>query len=142
MLKKSIALFALVFVTGCAQFGPTQAERQAVRIESSPGVAVVYLIRSNPDVSYLTAPVVVNDRMVGATYAGTYMRLEVPAGRVHMSGYAGDNGSLTMDVQADRVYFVQHTVSGSWRVTNPHSFFRVIDEARARSVLVGASRLS
>lgn len=141
MLKKSISLFALLFVTGCTQLAPTQAERQAVRIEGSPGVAVVYLVRSNPDLSYLTAPVVVNDRMVGSTHAGTYMRLEVPPGRVHISGYAGDNGAITMDVQADRVYFVQHTVAGSWRVTSPHSFFRVIDEARARSVLVGASRV-
>jgi hypothetical protein len=39
------------------------------------------------------------------------------------------------------VYFVQHTVIGSWRVTSPHSFFRVIDEARARSILAGASKV-
>lgn len=141
MLKKLIPVLLVLFVTGCAQLGTTPAERQAVRIEGTPGVAVVYVIRSNPDVSYLTAPLVVNDRMVGSTYAGTYMRLEVPAGRVHISGYAGDNGSITLDVQADRVYFVQHAVSGSWRATNPLSFFRVIDEARARSVLVGASRV-
>jgi hypothetical protein len=141
MLKKLTAISLILFVTACAQFGPTQAERQAVRIEGTPGVAVVYLVRANPDASYLTAPIVVNDRMVGATHAGTYMRLEVPAGRVLISGYAGDNGAIAMDVQADRVYFVQHTVVGSWRVTSPHSFFRVIDEARARSVLTGASRI-
>jgi hypothetical protein len=141
MLQKFAAGFIVLFVTACAQLAPTQAEKQAVRIEGTPGVAVVYLVRSNPDVSYLTAPVVVNDRMAGATHAGTYIRLEVPAGRVRISGYAADNGAMAMDVQADRVYFVQHTVVGSWRVTNPHSFFRVIDEARARSVLAGASRV-
>jgi len=38
-------------------------------------------------------------------------------------------------VQPDRIYFVQHTVSGSWRATNPHSFFSMMNEARARAAL-------
>jgi hypothetical protein len=142
MLNKWMGIFAVAgLLSGCAQFGPGATEREAVRIEGTPGAAVIYLVRTNPDVSYLTAPIVVNDRMAGATHAGTYMRLEVPAGRATISGYAGDNGAISLDVQAGRVYFVQHTVAGSWRVTNPHSFFRVIDEARARGALVGASRV-
>jgi hypothetical protein len=66
------------------------------------------------------------------------MRLEVAPGRHHISGYGHDNGAITLDVQADRIYFVQHTVSGSWRSTSPHSFFTVINEARARAAMAGA----
>jgi hypothetical protein len=104
-------------------------------------MAVIYIVRTVPDVSYLTAPVVVGDRMVGATYAGSYIRVEVPAGRHLISGYASDNGSLRVDVQADRIYFVQHSVAGSWRTPNPISFFRIIDEARARAAMVGALKV-
>lgn len=140
MLKTWIGILAvLASLAACAPFPPA-AETQAVRIEGTPGMAVIYLVRTRPDVSYLTAQVVVDDKIMGATFAGTYMRIEVPAGRRHISGYGHDNGALTLEVQADRIYFIQHTVSGSWRATSPHSFFRVIDEARARAAMVGASR--
>lgn len=140
MLKTWIGILAvLASLAACAPL-PTAPEAQAIRIEGTPGMAVIYLVRTRPDVSYLTAQVAVDDRMVGATFAGTYIRIEVPAGRRHLSGTGQDNGALKLDVQADRVYFVQHTVIGSWRTTNPHSFFRVIDEARARAAMVGASQ--
>jgi hypothetical protein len=141
MSKTWIRVFSvLALLSGCAQLGPTPAPQQAVRIENTPGMAVVYLVRTRPDISYLTAPIVVDEKYIGPTYAGTYMRLELPAGRHVISGYAADNGAITLNVQADRVYFVQHSVSGSWRATSPHSFFTVIDEPRARAAMAGASR--
>jgi hypothetical protein len=91
-----------------------------------------------PDLSYLTATLNLDDQMIGSTHAGTYMRLEVAPGRHRITGYGQDNGAITLDVQADRVYFVRHTVSGSWRATNPHSHFSVIDEAQARAAMAGA----
>jgi hypothetical protein len=142
MLKTWIGILsAIALLSGCAQMGPSPAENQSVRIEGTPGRAVVYIVRTYPDLSYLTTPVVVADRMVGATHAGTYIRVELPPGRHVISGYAQDNGAMTLDVQADRVYFVRQTVSGSWRATNPHSFFSVIDEARARAAMARASRI-
>lgn len=140
MLKALIgfsAAIALAVLAGCAPMTTTPQYATPV-VQGTPGKAVVYLVRTRPDLSYLTASVQLNDQMIGATYAGTYFRLELPAGRHRLSGYGSDNGSLTFDVQADRVYFVQHTVSGSWRAVNPHSFFRVIDEARGRAALANA----
>ena len=141
MFKIFIRMLSVVaLLSGCAQFGPSPAAMQAVRIEGTPGMAVVYLVRTRPDVSYLTAPLMVDDRPVGATYAGTYMRFELPPGRHVIRGYAQDNGTIAMNLQADRVYFVQQAVLGSWRVTSPLSSFTVIDENRARAAMVGASR--
>ena len=133
-------LVLLALLAGCASMGPGAQDTQAVRIEGTPGKAVIYLVRTHPDLSYLTAQVTIGDTLIGSTYAGTYYRVEVPAGRHKLSGTVQDNGSLTIDVQADRVYFVQHSVSGSWRATNPHSFFKVIDETRGRAAMVGAER--
>ena len=92
-------------------------------------------MRTRPDLSYLPTTIKLNDQMIGSTYAGTYFRLEVQPGRHVLTGYGEDNGSITLDVQADRLYFVQHTVSGSWRATSPHSFFRIIPESEGRAVV-------
>jgi hypothetical protein len=141
MSKSWIRLLSvLALLSGCNQLGPTSTAAEAVRIENTPGMAVVYVVRTRPDLSYLTAPIVVDEKFVGPTYAGTYIRLELPPGRHVISGYAQDNGAITVDVQADRVYFVQHSVSGSWRATSPHSFYTVNTEARGRAAMVGASR--
>ena len=133
-------LVVLALLTACAPLSPDPAA-QAVRIESTPGMAVIYLVRTVPDVSYLATPVVIDDRMIGSTFAGTYYRIEVPAGHHRLRGYAQDSGSLDLELQADRVYFVQHTVSGSWRATSPNSFFRLMDETNARAAMARASRL-
>jgi hypothetical protein len=132
-------LVAIVSLAACA-IGPTAQQTQAVRIEGAPGVGVVYLVRSNPDLSYLPATVTVDGRLIGTTYAGTYIRMQLPAGRHRLSGYAVDSGAINLDVQPDRVYFVHQTVAGSWRSpSSMTSFFRLIDEQRARGMMVGAT---
>jgi hypothetical protein len=139
-IKARIALLAaLVVIAACAPL-PT-ADPQAVRIEGTPGMSVIYLVRTNPDLSYVPAQIALDDRMLGVTYAGTYFRLEVPAGRHRISGFGVDGGTITIDTQADRIYFIRQTVAGSWRSpTSLSSFYSVIDEARARAAMAGASR--
>lgn len=141
MSGKWSVLIAVLILSACTSMSPPRSSTAAApQIESAPGKAVIYIVRTRPDMSYLAAPLALDDRMIGATYAGTYLRLEVPPGRHRITGYAQDNGSITIDTQADRVYFVQHTVSGSWRATSPMSFFHVMDEARARAAMAGAVR--
>jgi len=138
MLKRLCVLAAIAILAGCNSMSLYNPQAQGPRIEATPGKAVIYVVRTRPDMSYLTAPIMLDDRMIGSTYAGTYYRLEVDPGRHRISGYSADNGAITLDVQADRIYFVQHTVSGSWRATNPHSFFSMMNEARARAALATA----
>ena len=144
MLKTWISLIAaagsLLTLAACAPMSPAPSSAAAPAIQGSPGKAVIYLVRTRPDASYLTGAVTLNGDMIGATYAGTYMRLEVPPGRHRLGGYGHDTGAINLDVQSDRVYFVQHSVSGSWRAQSGHSFFTVIDENRARAAMAGASR--
>jgi hypothetical protein len=135
MFKVWMAVVATVaLLGGCTSMAPAP-QSSVPRIEGAPGKAVVYIVRTRPDMSYLAAPLVVDDRMIGASYAGTYFRLELAPGRHRISGYGQDNGAMTLDVQPDRLYFIQHTVSGSWRATSPHSFFSVMNEGRARAAM-------
>lgn len=140
MPRSWIAIIGVVILSACTSMSPPSQRAAAPQIEGAAGKAVIYIVRTRPDVSYLATPLVLDDRMIGATYAGTYLRLEVPPGRHRITGYAQDNGAITLDTQADRVYFVQHTVSGSWRATSPTSFFHVMDETRARAAMAGATR--
>jgi uncharacterized protein DUF2846 len=138
MFKALIGIVAALLLAACAPMSTAPQSNVGPRIESVPGKAVIYLVRTRPDLSYLTTTIVLDDQIVGATYAGTHFRFEVAPGRHRISGYGQDNGAITLDVQADRVYFVQHSVSGSWRATSPHSFFTVLDEARGRAALARA----
>src|SRR5688572_26823974 len=115
MLKTWIGIFvALAALAACAPMTPAPASGAAApAIQGTPGKAVVYLVRTRPDTSYLTGAITVDGDLVGVTHAGTYMRLELTPGRHRIGGYTHDTGAITLDVQADRVYFVQHSVSGS-----------------------------
>jgi hypothetical protein len=138
MLKTLIgtALFAFALLTGCTSLSTLPPAGSSPRVEGTPGKAVVYLVRTRPDISYLAAPLIVDDRMIGATHAGTYFRLELTPGRHQIRGYGEDPGVITLDLQGDRVYFIQQSVAGSWRATNPQSFFTMLTENRGRAALV------
>lgn len=130
----TLALLALL--AACAQLPPTAEDVQAKKFESVPGKAVLYLVRSNPDLGNLPATVTLNDVMMGTSYMGTYFRWELPAGRHRIAGYAADIGGITVDLQPDRIYFVQQFVQGGGRVPSPRSSFSVIDERRGRAVVL------
>ena len=68
-----------------------------VRFEHAPGKAVIYLVRDDPDISREVSTVMLDDNMMGSTYPGTYFRWVVDPGRHQIRGYAGDNGSFTLD---------------------------------------------
>jgi len=139
MFKTWIGILAALALTAACAPLPTYAPQDA-RIEGTPGKAVIYLVRSRPDLGPLPAQVVINDNLIGSTHPGTYYRLEVPAGRQRITGYTQDTGAITLDTQAGGVYFVQHRVSGTWRSPTPHSFFSVINEAQARAVMARGAR--
>jgi hypothetical protein len=132
-------LAALALTAACAPF--QQPDPQAVRIEGTPGMAVIYIVRTRPDISYVPAQIALDGNLLGTTHAGTYFRLEVPAGRHRISGYGVDAGDITLNTQAGQIYFIRQSVAGSWRSpTSLSSFYTVIDEARARAAMAGAEK--
>ena len=138
MLRLLILVLALA---GCAPLPPSPQDLEAKRFETVPGKAVIYLVRDDPDISREVATVMLDDHMMGSTYPGTYFRWVVEPGRHQIRGYAGDNGSITIDVGPNRMYFVQQSV-GRFFTGFAQSMFRMIPEpygraAVARAELVG-----
>ena len=139
MFKNAIGMLAVaLLVTACAL--PPQPDPASVRIESTPGSAVIYVVRSRPDLGPVPAQVTVNDQVIGTTYPGVYYRVEVPPGLTRLAGTGVDNGAIKLQTQAGGIYFVQQRVAGTWREPGPHSFFSMIDERSARVVMAAGER--
>jgi hypothetical protein len=98
---------------------------------------VIYLVRNDPDISREVGTVMLDDQMMGSTYPGTYFRWVVEPGRHQIRGYAGDAGSMTIDVGADRMYFIQQSVSRLFHGF-AQSFFSFIPESYGRTAVLRA----
>jgi hypothetical protein len=129
-------LLLLAFVlAGCAPLPPSPADIEAKRFDSVPGKAVIYVVRSEPDISREVSTLMLDDNMMGSTYPGTYFRWVVEPGRHQIRGYAGDNGAITIDAAPDRIYYVQQTVSRMFQGF-AQSFFRPIPEPHGRAAVL------
>jgi hypothetical protein len=128
-------LLLALLVAGCAPLPPSPEDIAAKRFEQVPGKSVIYLVREYPDLSREVATVMLDDQMMGSTHPGTYFRWVVEPGRHQIRGYAGDNGSITIDVGPDRMYFIQQSVSLFFHGF-AQSFFRLIPESYGRAAVL------
>ena len=126
-------LLLVLMLAGCAPLPPSPADIAAKRFEHVPGKAVIYLVRDLHDFSRDASTVMLDDNMMGSTYPGTYFRWEVEPGRHQIRGYAGDNGSFTIDAAPDRMYFIQQSVSRMFHGF-AQSFFRAVPEPYGRAI--------
>lgn len=128
-------MLLVLVVASCAPLPPTPQDIEAKRFEPAPGMAVIYLVRDRPDISREASSVILDDSMMGTTYPGTYFRWVVAPGRHQIRGFAGDSGSMTLDVAADRMYFVQQSYTRGFSGFG-QSFFRPIPEPYGRGAVL------
>ena len=128
-------------LSACVQLPPSPQDIQAKRFETAPGRAVIYLVRTYPDLGDVPAPLWLDNQVMGATYMGTYFRWEVAPGRHQIAGYGADHGTITLDTQADRVYYVQQVVRGGPRANSPYSTFRIVNETQGRAYVSSSTLL-
>ncbi len=131
-------LLAMLLITGCAQLPPLPEDAVAKRFEPRSDRAVIYLARPAVDPAFI-APVMLDDLMIGSTYSGTYMRIELPAGTHIVRGMAGDSGSIKITVAAGQIYYLQHRAYGHRSFVS--SSFDQVDPGQGR-LLVSRGQLS
>jgi len=136
MLRAFFLSLALV-LAACAPLPPSPADLEAKQFHPVPGKAVIYLVRERPDFVYDAAGIMLDDRMVGSTYPGTYMRLVVEPGPHEIRGFAGDNGRFRLDVPPDGVYFVQQSVTRMFAGPT-QSMFRPVPDHYGRAMVMRA----
>ena len=127
-----LLLILALAIAACAPLPPSPQDLEAKRFEAVSGKAVIYVVRHYPDISREVATLMLDDRMMGSTYPGTYFRWVVEPGRHVIRGYAADAGGITLDVQPGRIYFIAQSVSEFFNGF-AQSFFRVIPEPYGRA---------
>lgn len=131
-------LLAAVLLAGC-QLPLTPEDLQARKFEAVPGRAVIYLVRINPDFNDRQAQVRIGGKLLLKVYPGTYYRWVVDPGKHTITGYAGDIGTITVQAEAGRVYYVRQQMTPFSRMPNSQFFLVGEKEGRAevqRAVLL------
>jgi hypothetical protein len=137
---KSIYMILWGFlVSGCVQLPPTPQDTQAKKFESVPGKAVIYIVRPVVD-SNVQGPLSFPGGMI-STHRGTYYRLEVTPGAQRIEGAGASTAAITVQAEAGKIYFVEHTVFGSLREGLLSMALRRIDEDRGRKMVSEATLL-
>jgi hypothetical protein len=126
-------LLVVMLLAGCVQLPPSPEDLQAKKFEAVPDKAVIYLVRDSPDFSDVQAQIRVGDKLLFKTYPGTYYRWEVPAGKHTITGYGEDIGTITVQVERGRIYFVQQRVTG---LRVPSSHFELVREPEGRAAVL------
>ena len=103
----------LLVLAGCAryQIPPSPQQIADQKFEPVPGKAVIYVVQ-NPFGNY-NAAVRFDDGTVITTWPGTFYRwVTTPGTHKIVSADANLSAHVTVNVEAGKIYFVQHMVRG------------------------------
>lgn len=131
---------AALSLAACVQLPPTPQDLQAKKFEAVPDKAVIYLVRDYPDFSDHAAPVWLGDKIMITTHPGMYYRWEAPPGAHRITGAFADIGTITLQTEPGRIYFVRQQLSPFLRF--PQSYFYVVSEPQGRAAVMRGVLLS
>jgi hypothetical protein len=97
-------------LTACVTREPSPREIQSKHFDAVADKAVIYLYRDRADFSSNPASFALDTQPQGASFRGTYFRLEVAPGRHRLEGFGPDIGHLEFDTRAGEIYFIRHSV--------------------------------
>jgi len=137
---KRLSIAGLLFaLSACAPLPPLPGDAAAKRFEPVPDRAVIYLVRNQVEREFV-ASIMLNDQPIGATYKGTYIRMVLPAGTHRIAGMAGDGGSIRVQTEQGKIYFVDQRTMGYDTLTR--STFQLVDADFGRSMVLGGTLTS
>jgi len=108
---RTFVAVAVLSIAGCAQIPSSPQEVADKKIEPVAGKAVVYVVQNSFGV--YSAGLTFDDGTQITTYPGTFYRwVTAPGTHAIRSSEGNLNARITLQVDAGKVYFVQHTVNG------------------------------
>jgi hypothetical protein len=132
MLKARVVFVALI-IAGCAQIPPGPQEIEAKKFEAVPDKAVVYIVQGALGPT-LPVGLALDDRIQITTYNGTFYRWVVAPGTHTIVNTAPLNASITLRLDAGKIYFVEQWVSG-WRGSVSSSRLHQLDDRTGRQMV-------
>jgi hypothetical protein len=130
---RSLLIGLILALAGCQQLPLTPEDIQARKFEAVPDKAVIYVVRDNPDFSGIQAQIDLDDSVKLMTYEGTYYRWEVAPGTHRVRGFGGDMGSISVQVERGKIYFVQARVAGRFQA---ETAFQLVTEAEGKAAVL------
>jgi len=129
-------LIVLLILAGCAQLPPPPDDAAAKKFETVPDRSLIYVARPGSDNDFV-ALVILDGEPIETTYHGTYMRIIVAAGAHHITGFAGDGGSIRLNTEPGELHFINMTTSGFLSLNR--SSFELVDAKYGRSLVLGGT---
>lgn len=129
------AVVVTLLLAGCAQAPTSTEDMQAKRFEPVPDKAVIYIVRDHvgPD---LDNTLRLGDSEMINTYTGKYYRWEVAPGTHRIAGTMESTAFIALNVEAGKIYFVRHIVTGSNSSDGILSaFLQHVDERTGRAIV-------
>lgn len=131
------SLLAAVLLAGCGVQPPiTPEDKQAKQFEPVPGKAVIYLVRIFPDFNDAQTLLRIGDKLILKVNPGNYYRWVVDPGKHTITGYAADIGTITVQAEAGRIYYVRQQTTPFTR--SPISQFFLVNEKEGRAEVLRA----
>jgi len=133
MWRIFIAVFGMA-IAACAQIPPSPEQIEAQRMQAVPGKAVVYIVQDS--FRDYNAGLEFDDGTQINTWPGTFYRwVTVPGTHTIKSSDGKLNASIDLQVEADKIYFVQHSVNGI-RGSTTDAWLHKIDDRMGRRLVM------
>lgn len=139
-MRGAFLMALTLLAAACAQIPPSPQEIEAKKLEPVPGKAVVYVVQ-NPFGAYnYAAGLTFDDGTEITTYPMTFYRWVTTPGTHTIESTEGNlNAFIKLQVEAGKVYYVEHWVTGTYGSTTD-AWLGKIDDKIGRQ-LVGNSTL-
>ncbi|MDH3286764.1 MAG: DUF2846 domain-containing protein [Betaproteobacteria bacterium] len=108
---KALSLAFALMIAGCAQIPPSPQQIEDQKMEPVAGKAVVYIVQ-NPFGDY-DAGLTFDDGTQITTWPGTFYRwVTIPGTHTIKSSEGNLSAFISLQVEAGKIYYVQHYVTG------------------------------
>ena len=120
--ERLVALAMVLVLAACASTpqASREADLEAKEFNTHPNASAIYVYRSEFNRRTDHNVLYMDGRLIGATFPGTFFRIDAVPGRHVLHGTGHDVGSIALDTTAGELYFVSLNVVGG------HSRFEVV----------------
>lgn len=125
-----------LLVAACAQIPPSSQEIADKKMEPVPGKAVVYIVQPYGGLAQYAAGLTFDDGPLQiTTYPSTFYRWVTTPGTHTIESTEGNlNASIKLQVEAGKIYYVQHSVNG-FRGSTTDAWLQKIDDKPGRQMV-------
>lgn len=138
-MRNALIAGIAAILAGCAQIPPSQQEMEAKKFQPVPDKAVVYIVQGAVGPT-LAAGLALDDGSQITTWTGTFYRWVTTPGTRRIVNTAPLNASITLQLEAGKIYFVEQWVAG-WRGSVTNSRLEKLDDRTGRQMVSTSTML-